>query len=97
VFPCFDQPNLKAYFKLYLSCPNSWTAVSNETRKAHIKDFKYAEERVKQVTETTLHAPKLCDNFAFFEFEQTAQPIPTYTIAFCAGDFVEIEDISYSM
>ncbi|RYG52948.1 MAG: aminopeptidase [Chitinophagaceae bacterium] len=29
VFPCFDQPDLKASFSLKLSVPRGWTAVSN--------------------------------------------------------------------
>lgn len=29
VFPCFDQPDLKALFNLSLTIPNSWTALSN--------------------------------------------------------------------
>lgn len=29
LFPCFDQPDLKAVFKLDLTIPESWTAVSN--------------------------------------------------------------------
>ncbi len=29
LFPCFDQPDLKAAFKLTLTVPESWTAVSN--------------------------------------------------------------------
>lgn len=29
VFPCFDQPNLKANFKLTLEIPEAWTAVTN--------------------------------------------------------------------
>lgn len=28
VFPCFDQPDLKANYKLTLKAPNNWTAVS---------------------------------------------------------------------
>ncbi len=28
-FPCFDQPNMKAKYKLSLEIPKSWTAVSN--------------------------------------------------------------------
>jgi aminopeptidase N len=28
-FPCFDQPNLKARFKLVLTVPDNWQAVSN--------------------------------------------------------------------
>ena len=29
LFPCFDQPDLKAVFKLTLTVPDSWVAVSN--------------------------------------------------------------------
>lgn len=29
LFPCFDQPNLKAHFKLSLDIPEEWQAVSN--------------------------------------------------------------------
>lgn len=29
VFPCFDQPDLKASFTLTLEIPNGWTAISN--------------------------------------------------------------------
>ncbi len=29
VFPCFDQPNLKATFKLTLEVPSGWEAISN--------------------------------------------------------------------
>lgn len=29
VFPCFDQPDMKASFKLSLTLPEAWTAVSN--------------------------------------------------------------------
>ena len=29
VFPCFDQPDMKASFKLVLTMPETWTAVSN--------------------------------------------------------------------
>jgi aminopeptidase N len=35
VFPCFDQPNLKARFALELDVPSSWQAVSNGTESFH--------------------------------------------------------------
>lgn len=31
VFPCFDQPDLKAVFSLELTIPSGWTAISNGT------------------------------------------------------------------
>jgi aminopeptidase N len=33
VFPCFDQPDLKATFELSLSIPESWVAVTNGAKK----------------------------------------------------------------
>jgi len=34
VFPCFDQPNLKAAFQLQLDIPDHWTALSNGSLKS---------------------------------------------------------------
>ena len=31
VFPCFDQPDIKACFQLSLTIPDGWTAISNAT------------------------------------------------------------------
>src|SRR5690349_5814417 len=33
-FPCFDQPDLKARFKLTLTAPTEWTVVSNTAAKS---------------------------------------------------------------
>ena len=33
VFPCFDQPDLKAVFDLKLDIPEGWVNISNQTRK----------------------------------------------------------------
>lgn len=32
VFPCFDQPDLKAYFSLSLELPEQWIAISNSSQ-----------------------------------------------------------------
>jgi len=46
-FPCFDQPDLKARFKLQVSVPNDWTVISNEsgvgTRFARFTEYGFAE------------------------------------------------------
>lgn len=42
VFPCFDQPNLKAVFSLQLKLPVSWQAVSNTNV---IKEKKKGEQK----------------------------------------------------
>lgn len=33
VFPCFDQPDLKAQFALKLNLPEGWVSISNQTQK----------------------------------------------------------------
>ncbi|WP_104821174.1 aminopeptidase N [Kitasatospora sp. MMS16-BH015] len=35
VFPCFDQPDLKASFALTVTAPQGWTVIANSARSAH--------------------------------------------------------------
>lgn len=42
VFPCFDQPDLKAKFQLSLTVPNGWQAMTN----AAVKDSSVTGERI---------------------------------------------------
>ena len=46
VFPCFDQPDLKARFKLELLLPRAWTAVSNAP-VAHTDDAGNSVRRIQ--------------------------------------------------
>ncbi len=46
VFPCFDQPDLKARFKLELLLPRAWTAVSNAPI-AHMDDAGNSVRRIQ--------------------------------------------------
>ena len=48
IFPCFDQPNIKALFYLQFTTPNKWLCVSNEDPK-HI--FEISEETKRWVFE----------------------------------------------
>ena len=32
-FPCFDQPDLKAKFKLEVTAPEDWTVISNTAER----------------------------------------------------------------
>lgn len=45
VFPCFDQPDLKAKFKLSLTIPAQWTAVSN----GRVDSISYTNQTQKEV------------------------------------------------
>ncbi len=35
-FPCFDQPDLKARFKLEVTAPENWTVVSNTAARRNV-------------------------------------------------------------
>ena len=82
VFPCFDQPNLKATFHLQLRLPEKWTAVSNgveiQQSPTHCLHNAYS---------ITSEAPSLgrAGGEAFSYTLDT--PIPTYLFAFAAGEF----------
>ena len=49
MFPCFDQPDIKATFTLRAQVPEDWTVISNE---AYIED----EHQVKELTESLSHS-----------------------------------------
>ncbi len=75
-FPVFDQPDLKARFKLSLITPTNWKAVSNTEGKAFEETGFFGRNSV------TIYG---------FEFEET-KPISTYVFAFAAGDFAEFKE-----
>ena len=90
VFPCFDQPDLKAKMSLIVMCPEDWKAVSNaiETR--------YNTATGKHVLECAgieWFLPFYEDEskVAVNEFEKTAK-ISTYLYAICAGPYKVFED-----
>ena len=70
-FPCFDQPDLKARYRLSLVIPDGWQVVANATEALQ-------REMVPGRKPGTWN-----DNVPFTE----TQPIPTYLFAFAAGKF----------
>jgi aminopeptidase N len=83
-FPCFDQPDLKARFKLDVLAPDNWKVITNTQVSA--------SGSIADVNETAT-IPK---GKAGFTFQET-EPISTYVFAFAAGPFVEIEDKTSSI
>lgn len=49
VFPCFDQPDLKAEYQLTLALPEGWTAVSN-TRSLFQEENKVTFDKTKPIS-----------------------------------------------
>jgi aminopeptidase N len=75
-FPCFDQPDLKAKFKLEVFTPADWTVISNTPEIAG--NERENEARKEQEIRRT-------------EFVET-KPISTYLFAFAAGPFKKVHD-----
>lgn len=43
LFPCFDQPDMKATYRLTLRVPNRWVAVSNTAVESEVESDEYRE------------------------------------------------------
>jgi|GEM_PF-19186 Aminopeptidase N len=69
LFPCFDQPDLKAVYTLSLSMPASWQAVANGKL---LKDELLPAEAAAEPSRRRM------------EFAPT-EPLPTYLFSFVAG------------
>lgn len=66
VFPCFDQPDLKATFKLQLTIPEEWTSVANERP---VKTEKKNGKQIINFQETKL-LPTYLFSFVTGKFEK---------------------------
>lgn len=71
LFPCFDQPDLKAVYNLSLEIPAGWNAVAN------------GKELIKKSVEVNVKEP-FSGSRKIIEFVKT-EPIPTYLFSFVAG------------
>lgn len=91
VLPCFDQPNLKAAFKVFVACKESWTVISSGDLVSVTCDPEEVKTRYDQINSEMLRLPTLHGGFAIHEFEETIN-IPTYSFAVCAGHYVKFED-----
>lgn len=94
MFPCFDQPNLKAPIRLITACPEGWKVISTMNKKNEVVNKFEITAREKEINSTLLNIPKIREDFTIHEFE-TTPAIAMYTFAVCAGNFAEIEDFSY--
>ncbi|MEA2174084.1 MAG: aminopeptidase [Blastocatellia bacterium] len=78
-FPCFDQPDLKARFKLNITTPAAWKVVTNSLMETHLSNSSMdLDQKYRTI------------NRGFRE----TQPISTYLFAFAAGPFAEFKDES---
>jgi aminopeptidase N len=83
MFPCFDQPDLKARFTLRVTAPEAWRVVSN-TEGAALREFDETPGGLPQSPPAGM---------LWHSFPET-QPLSTYQFAFAAGPFVEFKDMT---
>ncbi len=84
VFPCFDQPDLKATFELSLIVPRDWRAVSNGRRQERENWTVYPSP---EALPDSLKNEAL--NFHSYHFKPT-ELLPTYLFSFVAGKFERV-------
>lgn len=65
MFPCFDQPNLKANYSLTLTIPEKWNAIAN----GKLKETKIEQERKVLRFETSDLIPTYLFSFAAGDFK----------------------------
>ncbi|MBP5518125.1 MAG: aminopeptidase [Bacteroidales bacterium] len=82
LFPCFDQPDLKASFELSLTIPEDWKAISAG---------KQVKKKWNGTTIGKIRKRKPDKNQKDVFFEKT-EHIPTYLFSFVAGKFEEYID-----
>lgn len=80
VFPCFDQPDIKAGYTLTLDIPEQWKAVSNSPLAEDCADLLYGSSSEVSIEHDILPGLRR------WTFSPTA-PLPTYLFAFAAGEF----------
>ncbi|HKG14696.1 MAG TPA: M1 family aminopeptidase, partial [Pyrinomonadaceae bacterium] len=80
MFPCFDQPDLKARFTLRVTAPQSWKVISN-TEGAALPEFDATSGGLPQSPPAGM---------MWHQFGET-EPISTYQFAFAAGPFEVLE------
>ena len=77
LFPCFDQPDMKATYELHLAIPEDWVAISNTATR----ELDY----VKEWSDYYFDEP-LAEDMKVVSFNPT-EPLSTYLFSFVAGEF----------
>ncbi|MBI5851306.1 MAG: ERAP1-like C-terminal domain-containing protein [Planctomycetes bacterium] len=80
LFPCFDQPDLKASFRLTLTMPGGLVAVSNTLGDV--------DPSIDGLTDPARERERGREVVAF----RPTRPLPTYLFAFAVGPFATIDD-----
>lgn len=99
IFPCFDQPDLKATHKTCIVAPSDWEVITNSERIGvtaaatvanDTQDVKAALKRFEIPSDSPILSSFSGDAIKVHEFERTKK-ISTYLFAFVAGPFDFLE------
>ncbi len=93
LFPCFDQPNLKAKYNLSLDIPKGWVALANGKVVEEIISNS-GEDGKGQKSNNDVKSgedAKFGKGIKSLKFSQT-EPISTYLFSFVVGDFEIIKE-----
>ena len=99
LFPCFDQPDIKATLNLSIIAPKEYIVISNEseiikdmkqvTKKEDLQNIKFNlnDESINFISN---NSKIFTNNYNYHNFNITPR-ISTYLYCFCAGEYVSIE------
>ena len=98
LFPCFDQPDIKAILKLKVLAPKEWRVLSNAYESSifdfksneQLKIFNFSEDSIKILVDIHKIISK---EYKLHIFEDTPR-ISTYLYALCLGSYHCIENKS---
>ena len=97
LFPCFDQPDLKAVLDLTVIAPDEWIVLSNENEIENLKSKATTEDNITSVYNKALSQKELDvvfnahdiknKEYTIHKFNPTPR-ISTYLYALCAGRYI---------
>jgi aminopeptidase N len=96
VFPCFDQPDLKARMKIAVVAPNGWTSLSNQpasvAQQFNAKVFGAHSDLLHAtsapIMETFLAQAASNTHMTLFDY---TEPLSTYLYVFASGPYGRID------
>ncbi len=90
-FPVFDQPDLKARFKVFVRCPRDWEFITNTSGTSERVVDRAKGSIVFRGGQDKTPTSLLKDIPKVRYFEET-KPISTYVFAFAAGPFAKFNE-----
>lgn len=88
IYPCFNQPSIKATFKLSISAMNGWNVVS----AGKLQSIAVTKDEISEATKKlkqSFNLPQINNNYAIHTFDATS-PTPVSMFGFAAGHFEKV-------